>query len=161
MFLVLAAVRATPFGMLGLEPMAREFLVVETLESGVGGQGGFFRFPADEAAPPDRVSGLLLFHEDNRNHVKPRRHALELAKCLALGLVLAVVLSLIGGSGRRRFGASVLVGALASVTVLGSNWIWFDFPDLYILAQMAQVFLSYVVAGAASVLAMPPKVSLP
>jgi hypothetical protein len=159
MFLFQAAIHATPYAHPGLESMAREGLIIDTLDSGVGGQSGYFYFPGDRAAPPTRRSGLLLFHEDNKFLETPADFALELAKDLLQGLVFAYLLSLVAGNRSRRFAAVVATGALVSISVLGSNWIWYAFPGTYILGQMAIVMLGYVVGGSIAAATLQRKVS--
>lgn len=159
MFLFQAAIRATPYAHLGLEAMAREGLIVDTLDSGVGGQSGFFYFPADTGAAPTRRSGLLLFHESNKFLQTPAEFAMELGKDLVQGLLLAYLLSLVAGSPSRRFAAVFVAGALVSISVLGSNWIWYAFPGTYILGQMAIVMLGYAIGGSIAAATLPRKVS--
>jgi len=65
MFLWMSAAHMSPLGMIGISALPRELLITSTLDSGAGGSGGLYVFPAAVDAGPDVPSGFMVFYPDN------------------------------------------------------------------------------------------------
>ena len=157
MFAWLSIAQMSPVGDAGISQMPREILVTSTLDSGVGGTGGLYVFPASPEAGPDVPSGFMVYYPDNVFYgAMDARILWELAKDICQAMVLSLLMAL---SGRHdfpfRLGFAAGVGLLAAATTHFSQAIWYSFPLAYALGQSAIVLTAYVLAGLVIGILMP------
>ena len=156
MFAWLAAAHMSPLGEIGVGSMPREILVTETLDSGVGGSGGLYVFPADPEAGPSVPSGFMVFYPDNVMTMTAREPLGELAKDVVQALLLALLLAQAVAAGYlRRLGLAAAAGLMVALTTHGSYHLWYRFPLDFTLADGAITLVAYVVAGAVIAAVLP------
>ena len=157
MFAWLAAINISPLGEIGISHMPRELLVTSTLDSGVGGTGGLYVFPASPEAGAEVPSGFMVYYPDNIfvGNMSDEIVA-EFAKDFAQALALTL---LIVWSGVHRFisraGFALVVGLLAGYSSNLSLTIWYDFPLVYTLGAGAIVAGGYLAAGIGIAMILP------
>jgi len=161
MFAWFSIAHVSEFGETGISNMPREILVTSTLDSGVGGTGGLYVFPASETAGPDVPSGFMVYDPDNIFYGSMQnRILLELAKDIGLAMVLAVLMLMAGRHDFPfRIGFSAGAGLLAGFSAHLSHSIWFGFPWGYALSQGAIIFVGFVLAGLVIAIVMPRPVN--
>jgi hypothetical protein len=157
MFAWFSIAHMSAFGETGISHMPREILVTSTLDSGVGGMGGLYVFPASAEAGPDVPSGFMVYDPDNIYFGSMQsRILLELAKDIGQALILAILMAM---SGRHdfpfRLGFAAGAGVLAGFSAHLSHSIWFGFPWAYAFAQGAIIFIGFVLAGLVMAILMP------
>src|SRR3990170_4358402 len=97
MFLWMSAAHMSPLGMIGISALPRELLITSTLDSGAGGSGGLYVFPAAVDAGPDVPSGFMVFYPDNViTGGMGTKIGLEFGKELVQSLLLALLVAAAG-----------------------------------------------------------------
>ena len=149
MFAWSSAAHMSPLGMIGIQVMPREILIVDTLASGAGFREGLYVYPAEAAAAgPQRASGLLLYHPANVFAMMPQQIAAELIKEIVQAGLLAFLMLQIAGRFVSRVRFAAAAGLMVALTTNGSYAIWYGMPMSYTLTSMGIEFAGYVIAGA-------------
>jgi hypothetical protein len=148
-----AAHMATPLGHTGLKKLPAEGLVLEGMRRAVPESGLYF-FPwTDDAAKNDPAareahaaaikkgpSGILVYRASDGPLPGPKTFAMEFATNLLCAATIVAVLKL-GGAGFRSFGnrllAAACMGIFAGFAVHASNYVWWSYPDDFVLASLA------------------------
>jgi hypothetical protein len=159
MFLWLSLAHMSPLGEMGISPLPREMLITSTLESGAGGRGGLYMFPASPEASAEVASGFMVFYPDNMFFGSMNnRIILELSKDILQAAILTILIvwSKITAVA-PRIGFASAVGLLAAATTNFSLTIWYGFPLAYALGAGTIALLGYVVAGIAIAIILPHK----
>jgi hypothetical protein len=161
MFAWLAAANMSPLGEAGISPLPREALVTSTLDSGAGGAGGLYVFPASPEASAEVPSGFMVYYSDNIFFGDMEaRIGLELAKDILQASILALLLAATGSNAffvRLAFSAGV--GLLAGMSSNISLTIWYGFPIAYTLVAGLIVAAGYLLAGTAIALILPRRLA--
>lgn len=157
MFAWLSIANISPLGDIGISHLPRELLITSTLDSGAGGAGGLFVFPALPQANAEVPSGFLVFYPDNIFFGgMESRIGLELAKDIAQAMFLTLLLVVSGVRAYSvRMAVSLIVGLLAGASSNLSLTIWYGFPIAYALGAAAIVAIGYVAAGTAIAFILP------
>ncbi len=157
MFAWLSLAHMSPLGEIGISLLPREFLITSTLESGAGGAGGLYMFPASPEANAEVPSGFMVFYPDNiffgsmGNQI-----ALEFFKDVVQASVLTILIAWAGVNGFfSRLGFALGVGLLAAATTNFSLAIWYGFPIAYALGAGSITLIGYLAAGVAIALILP------
>jgi len=157
MFAWISAANMSPLSDIGISLFPREYLITSTLESGAGGAGGLYMFPADPEANAEVPSGFMVFYPDNMFFGSmTSRIVLETFKDVLQALVLTLLLVWAGITGFfARLGFAAAVGILAAVTTNLSLAIWYGFPIAYALGAAGVTLVGYIAAGAGIALILP------
>lgn len=153
---------ATPLSQVGIRSIPNEDAVMEAMRANIT-QPGFYFFPglapgqeSDEAAMKAweekamrGPTGIMIYQVHSEGALPPRLLITEAASNILVGLLAAVVLSQIAGGLMFRASMAGLIALIGSVDILGSHWNWYKFPTDYTLAQIAILFIGYILMGAA------------
>ena len=157
MFAWLSIAHMSPLGEIGVSLLPRELLITSTLDSGAGGAGGLYIFPASAEANADVPSGFMVFYPDNIfSGAMGGRIALEFFKDIVQASVLVLLMIWAGMNGfLSRLGFALGVGLLAGATTNLSLAIWYGFPIAYALSAAGITLVGYLVAGVGIALILP------
>jgi len=159
---------ATPLGMIGWQPLPDEAPIISTLQGGIT-KPGLYMYPWVDMKAKDAMkqyeekvkttaSGMLLFAPPPGKGMSVTQlateFATELVECLIAAWLLAQA-AIAAFAGRVLFVAGV--GAAASIATNVPTWNWYGFPLDYTLAQVATLFIGYVIAGIAIAFLLKPK----
>lgn len=163
-----AAHMATPLGHMGWKPLPGEMLALPALNAAVP-ESGLYMFPGadpedmkDEAKMAARdkkvlegPSGVLVLTKKDGAVFGPKTMALEFATNFLCALLIACVLRLgtFSAVGNRVL-AGGLIGLFGAVSINGSFWIWYGFPQDFTLAAFVMESVGGLVA------AIPPALML-
>ncbi len=157
MFAWLSLAHMSPLGEIGVSLLPRELLITSTLDSGAGGAGGLYIFPASTDANAEVPSGFMVFYPDNIFFGSMGdRIALEFFKDVIQASVLVLLIIWAGAeSFFSRLGFALGAGLLAGATTNLSLTIWYGFPIAYALTAAGITLVGYLVAGATIALILP------
>lgn len=152
---------ATPLSQVGIRSMPNEDAVMEAMRANIT-QPGLYFFPglapgqeSDEAAMKvweekamRGPTGIMVYQVRSEGALPPRLLITEAVSNILAGLLVAVVLAQIGGSLLFRAAMAGLIALIGGVDIYGSYWNWYKFPTDYTLAQIAILFIGYILMGA-------------
>lgn len=157
----------TPLGMIGFQQLPDEASVVAPMQNGM--KKGLYIAPWVDMKAKDAMtqyeekaktvpSILLLYAPPPGKGMDPKmfvtEFVTELAECLIAAWLLAQA-AIAAFAGRVLFVAGV--GAAASIATYVPHWNWYGFPLDYTLAQIAVLFIGYLVAAVAIAFLLKPK----
>lgn len=151
-----------PLGGMGLRELPNEDEVVATLRQSVP-ESGLYLFPGfdmrENSSPEQQQAwqakysagpvGMLVYQRNGGEALSPRQLLTELASNVGAALLLAWVLSPIGGGYARRVLASAFLGLFAWLSISASYWNWYGFPGAFIAAEGIDQFIGWGLAGLA------------
>jgi len=149
-----------PIGDLGIRVLPNEEPLVAAMEDGIT-EPGFYFFPGFDMKGSDAAMkaweakyragprGVIAYSPYGDKPSSPRRLAAQLAGDVAAGLVAAVVLSLVGGTFRRRLLAVTLMGCFAWLAISVPFWNWYCFPGDFTAGQAIDGIVAWFLGGLA------------
>lgn len=150
MYVWASVAHLSPLGAVGVKPVPNQAVAVATLKLDLGESRGLYVFPGAMAAkggPATGAAGLIVYSPHAPLTLSPRQLGAEFGLEIVESLLLAGVLALVAGGFGARFGAALLVGAIAAITTNLSYWNWYGFPVDYTVATGFTELVKYLVAG--------------
>ena len=156
---------ATGLGTAGLAVMApeREAAVVDAMKAAMGERKIYFFPGVDLEDPQARKSdafkakvaqgptGIVAYNPGAGCVIGPKMLGTEFAFNVLEGLIAAFIVAHLAanvGYG-KRVAIVALIGLAESVSIDGSYWNWYQFPDAYFAAQLAMSVFGSLMAGLA------------
>ena len=158
---------ALPLGETGVREMPNESKVLETMQSHIGSDSGFYFFPGMGLGPnPTREqkneamkhmnetlashpSGILIYHAAGS-------HPFNMGKLLSVEFLTELIeaflaVFLLSQTPLTSYGARVIfvtvIGIIAAVSTNVSYWNWYGFPGNYTGAYMLIQFVGFLCVG--------------
>jgi hypothetical protein len=155
MYVWASAAHLSPLGQAGVKSLPNEAVELAALKLDLGNAPrAVYVLPAPSSmtaqgkgAPAAGALGMLAYSPNATLAMTPRQLGVEFALEMVESLLLAGVAALVAGGFRARFGAALLVGAIAAITTNLSYWNWYGFASDYTLANGFMELMKYVVAG--------------
>jgi hypothetical protein len=160
MYVWASVAHLTPLGAVGVKAVPNQAVVVAALKVDLGEAGGVYIFPgvmSGKGGPATGASGLIVYSPHAPLTLSARQLGAEFALEIVESLLLAAVLALVAGGFGARFGAAVLVGAIAAITTNLSYWNWYGFTLDYTTATAFTELVKYVIAGLVIALVLGPR----
>ncbi|MEO8275877.1 MAG: hypothetical protein ABI639_06625 [Thermoanaerobaculia bacterium] len=150
-----------PIGEMGYRPMPVNSPLLEAMKSNLS-EPGLYYFPGKEAGRKQTKTedvvweskykvgptGLLLYHPTGEDHVSGKRLGIEMASDIAGALLLAYLLSALGGSIAKKIRFSVLAGIFGWVSISLIEWNWYGYPGAWLAGELIDQIVGWGLAGA-------------
>ncbi len=153
-----------PIGEMGSRAPADEDAALSVLKTTLGSEEGIYYLPyIDEAGMQDEAVAAAFSAKSAASpyayvvwQPKPTgKNPMDMSRQLgwqagtdiSLGILLAWVLSLIGGGFGSRVGAALATGVLVSLATLVPYWNWYRFPTAWLQGQMIEAIVGILLAG--------------
>ena len=141
-------------GTVGIQNLPQQQPVMDALKASVS-QSGFYFFPQPDAAmklPPDKIGGpygIMIYQAAGAGGAMTGQLIREFILNIVLALLAACLLALAPGvrSYASRVGFVALLGLIVSLMINVEYWNWFGFPLSYTIANMAVVFVGFLIIG--------------
>lgn len=162
-----------PLGRTGVQEIPNEQPILSSLQSGLGGNSGFYMFPGmglpanatreqQNAAMQQygqklaaNPSGLLIYHPAGAQAMTARQLITEFLTELVESLIVVWLLAQTGmGSFASRVGFVFVAGIMAAMATNISYWNWYGFPSSYTEAYMFTQIVGYLCVGIVAGLVM-------
>lgn len=146
----------------GFTPLPNEDEIIKTMEKSVHKEG-LYLFPGknfSQKSSPEQESafnekfqhgpvGILVYRPVGGNPLSPAKLLTQLASNFLAALIAAFIVSLLIASYWKRVFVITLLGALACVSVSVIYWNWYQFPNAFFFAQIADQVACFFLAGLA------------
>ncbi len=153
---------ALPIGEMGIQSLPNEEPVVAAMKQSIPA-AGLYMFPgmashnemskeeqaAWEAKYKAGPTGLLVYHPGGEQAMPPMMLVKELLSNIACALIVAMVLSKVGGTYGSRVVTVALLGLFAWLSVSASQWIWYRFPAAFSIGELIGQVVGWGLAGLA------------
>jgi len=149
-----------PLGKMGIQSLPGEEAIVSAMQGSITADGLYF-FPgmdmskkptadeqrAWEAKYTSGPHGILVYHPQGSSPLSPRQLLGELlADILACIVAAFVLVRVVAGFGTRVLAATAF-GLVAWLSVSASYWIWYGFPQPFVLAEGVDQVVGWFLAG--------------
>ena len=154
-----------PVGTMGISQMPVNSPLLEAMKQNLAVEG-LYAFPGEEVGRKQTEAedavwigrykmgprGLLLYHPTGTDPVSPQRLVLELATDVSAALVLAWLLTALGGSIGAQVRFAVIAGVFGWISINVAYWNWYGFPCAFILGELIDQVVGWGLAGLAMAL---------
>ncbi len=154
-----------PLGEMGTRAPQNEDAALAAMTTALGSEPGIFYLPyLDNAGMKDEAKSAAFATKSAANPYAyviwqptptgkspldmSRQLTMQAATDVALGILLAWVLSLVAGGLGQRVGVAAASGVLASLASHVPYWNWYRYPSDWLTGQAIEVVVGFVLAGA-------------
>lgn len=143
----------------GFKPLPNEDKVLETLKASIPEKGLYF-FPGKDfrhstAEQESRFAqkfatgpvGILVYRPIGGSPLSPGKLLTQGISNVLSVCIAAWILSMISAGYWTRVGAVTTLGAVSCTAVSMIYWNWYEFPDAFFLAQIADMLIGFFLAG--------------
>ena len=143
----------------GFTPLPNEDKVMETLRSSLPEKGLYFfpgkdfrhSTPGEEAAFEKKFRsgpvGILVYRPVGGSPISAGKLLTQLISNFISVWAAAFITSLIAASYWKRVGVVTLLGGLSCIAVSMIYWNWYEFPNSFFLAQVADMLIGFFLVG--------------